>query len=150
MDKKEIKVKGNPGNDKDNDTSKFVSEVDDYIVTLKNGTDFKTNRTQSVEISVVKDEKKLSENDIGQYLGAAAHIVMIGKADKDFLHIHPISDKRFPIYAETHIKKPGTYRMWVQFQTGGKVHTTDFTVDVAEGEKTAGEEDITSISINNY
>ena len=39
------------------------------------------------------------------YLGATAHIVMINKADKDFLHIHPKSDYRFPIYAETYIEK---------------------------------------------
>jgi hypothetical protein len=149
LDKKEIEVKGNPGNDKDNNSNKFVSTMDDYIVSLENGTDFKTNRTQSVDISVEKDGKKLSENDIGQYLGAAAHIVMIGKAKKDFLHIHPISEERFPIYAETHIEKSGTYRMWIQFQTNGKVHTADFTVDVAEGEKTAARKGITTISIKN-
>ena len=44
------------------------------------------------------------------YLGATAHIVMINKADKDFLHIHPMS-QRFPIYAETYIEKAGLYRM---------------------------------------
>lgn len=71
--------------------------------------------------------------------GATAHIVMIGKADKDFLHIHSVSDKRFSIYAETHIKKSGIYRIWIQFKTNGKVHTADFTVNVAEGKKTTGD-----------
>ncbi|WP_262696799.1 hypothetical protein [Chryseobacterium sp. 3008163] len=42
-----------------------------------------------------------------------AHIVMIGKVDKEFSHIHPVSANRFPIFARTHIEKAGVYRMWV-------------------------------------
>src|SRR5690606_31952254 len=136
VDKKEITVEGSPDN-KANFSPKFVSVVDGYTVTLENGNDLKTNRSQSLEILVVKDGKKLSESDIQPYLAATAHIAMISKEDKDFLHIHPISDDRFPIYAETRIKKTGTYRIWVEFQTNGNVHTADFTVDVAEGENNA-------------
>lgn len=135
VDKKEITVKGNSDNNADFST-KFVSVVDGYTVTLENGNDLKTNRSQSLEISVEKDGKKLVESDIQPYLAATAHIAMISKEDKDFLHIHPMSDERFPIYAESHIKKQGIYRIWVEFQTNGKVHTADFTVEVAKGEKT--------------
>jgi len=140
VDKKEISVKGNPDNSKADFSIKRVSIVDGYTVTIENGNDLKTGRIQPLEISVEKDDKKLSENDIEPYLGATAHIVMISKADKDFLHIHPLSDKRFPIYAQTHIEKPGIYRIWVEFQTNGKVHTADFTVNVAEGKQTGNEE----------
>lgn len=139
VDKKEMIVKGSPGNHNANFSTKFISAVDGYTVTLENGNDLKTNRTQSLEISVVKDGKKLAESDIEQYLGATAHIAMISKEDKDFLHIHPVSGKRFLIYAETHIKKAGIYRIWVEFQTNGKVHTADFTVNVAEGEQSASD-----------
>ncbi|MFT4222003.1 hypothetical protein [Dysgonomonas sp.] len=109
LDKKEVIVKETSGNINTDFSNKFVSITDDYTVKLENGNDFKTNRTQSLEISVVKDCKKLAESDIEQYLGATAHIAMISKEDKDFLHIHPISDNRFAIYAETHIKKAGIY-----------------------------------------
>jgi hypothetical protein len=139
LDKKEITVKGDPGSSTADFAPKFVSLADGYQVTLENGEDLKTSRTQALEISVQKDGKKLSENDIEPYLGATAHIAMISKEDKSFLHIHPVSDKRFPIYAQTHIKKEGVYRIWVEFQTNGKVHTADFTVKVAEGEPSAVE-----------
>lgn len=138
LDKKEISVKGASANNNTDFSSKFVSVVNGYTVTLENGNDLKTNRAQSLEISVEKDGKKLTESDIEQYLGATAHMAMIGKEDKDFLHIHPISDKPFPIYAETHIKNAGIYRIWVEFQTNGKVHTADFTVNVAEGKEARG------------
>ncbi len=139
LDKKEIIVKGASENKNVNFSDNFISFVDGYKVTLENGSDLKTNRSQALEISVEKDGKKLVESDIENYLGATAHIAMISKENLDFLHIHPISEKPFPIYAETHIEKAGKYRIWVEFQTNGKVHTADFTVNVAEGEKSEGD-----------
>ena len=139
LDKQEIEVQGKSSPVQNDIPTNYISKVDGYTVTLINGSDFKTNKTQSLEIALEKDGKKLIEKDLQQYLGAAAHIVMIGKVGKEFLHIHPVSDSRFPIFAQTHIEKPGIYRMWVQFKINGKVHTADFTVAVTEGIK--GEKD---------
>ena len=133
VDKQEIEVEGRATPGRVGSSGKFVSEVDGYKVTLENGRDFKTNRTQPLQISIEQNGRKLSGKDLQQYLGAAAHIVMIGKADKDYLHIHPLSDTRFPVYAETHIETAGIYRIWVQFQTNGVVHTADFTVEAGAG-----------------
>ncbi|AQW91710.1 hypothetical protein [Elizabethkingia anophelis] len=116
--------------------TKLVAAIDGYLVTLVNRNDLKTNRKQSLQFSVEKNGTRLQEKDMQPYLGATAHIVMINKADKDFLHIHPKSDYRFPIYAETYIEKAGLYRMWVQFKIDGEVRTADFTVVVSEGAKT--------------
>jgi len=116
-------------------SAKWVSDVACYNVTLENGSDFETGRVQPLKIAVAKDGKKLKESDLEQYLGASAHIVMISAADKEFLHIHPVSGSDLPIYAEAHIEKAGTYRMWVQFKIDGQVHTADFTVEVASREK---------------
>lgn len=140
VNKQEIEVQRNhnAGNEEIGDP--WVSEVNGYTVTLENGNDFQTNRTQSLQISVEKEGEKLKETNMQQYLGASAHIVMIRKEDKEFLHIHPVSDLRFPIYSETYIEKAGTYRMWVQFKIDEKVHTADFTVDVKQGEKIENEE----------
>lgn len=113
--------------------TKLVSTVNDYTISFLNGNDLKTNSVQELQFSVVKNGQALQEKDMQLYLGATSHIVMINKADYDFLHIHPASDSRFPIYAETNIKKTGLYRMWVQFKINDIVHTADFTVTVSRG-----------------
>ncbi len=135
LNRQEIEVHGHHITGNEEGSNKWISEDNGYIVTLENGNDFKINRTQSVEISVEKDRMKLQESDMQQYLGASAHIVMIGKDGKEFLQIHPVSDSRFPIYAETHIEKVGVYRMWVQFKIDGQVLAADFTIDVVQGGK---------------
>lgn len=135
----EIDVKGIPLKTSKIATEKLVSKVDNYTVTLTNGKDLKTDRGQLLKFTVEKEGKKLEEKDIQPYLGANAHIVMIAKETKDFLHIHPISDKKFPIYAETQVKKAGLYRMWVQFKIDGIVRTADFTVNVLEGTKSVND-----------
>ena len=115
---------------------KLISDVDGYTITLLNGNDLKTNTGQSLQFSIEKDGRMLDEKNMQLYLGANAHIVMINQAEKDFLHIHPMSDNRFPIYAETYVDKAGLYRMWVQFKIDGVVHTADFTVSISAGEET--------------
>jgi hypothetical protein len=140
LNKQEIEVQGIPfANDKEV-SNKWISKVGGYTVTLENGNDFETRGMQPLEISIGKNGKKLQENDLQQYLGSSAHIVMIGKIGNKFLHIHPSSNSRFPIYAEANIQEGGTYRMWVQFKINGQVHTADFTVGVTQVGKWDGEE----------
>ena len=136
VDKQVIEVKGTSSNQVAKLDSKYISEVDGYTVSLLNGADLKTNSSQDLKFTIEKNGKKFQVGDMQNYLGATAHIVMISQIDKDFLHIHPMSDKQFPIYAQTNIQTPGVYRMWVQFQIEGKLQTADFTVIVAVGEKT--------------
>jgi len=135
VNKQTIEVKGTAATQTADLKTKLVSTVDGFTVTLLNGEDFKTNRNQGLQFSVEKDGKKLEEKDMQNYLGATAHIVMISKTNKDFLHIHPVSKENFPIYAETLIKKAGLYRLWAQFKINNVVHTADFTITVSEGEK---------------
>ena len=131
-----LKVNGSDQPITDVIKDKWISHVDDYTVTLINGNDFQTNRPQHLGIRIEKDGKNITKNDIEPYLGAIAHVVIIGKEDKEMLHVHPGSNEHVPIHGETHFEKPGVYRMWVQFQLEGDVHTADFTVDVIEGSET--------------
>lgn len=113
--------------------TKLETTVDGYTVSLVNGNELTTNSVQGLKFSIVKDGRELQEKDMQPYLGATAHIVMISRAGYDFLHIHPVSHNRFPVYAETYIQKTGLYRMWVQFKVNDMIHTADFTVPVVKG-----------------
>lgn len=135
LNRQEIEVQGKKSANKEEVSHKLISIVDGYTVTLENGNNFVTNRVQPLKILIEKDGKKLEENDLQQYLGASAHIVMIGKVGYKFLHIHPVSDNRFPVYAEANIEEDGIYRIWVQFKINDEVHTADFTVVVTQGGK---------------
>lgn len=131
---KKIEVTGNMSVLPQRLETKLASIVNGYTVFLLNGDDLTTTDVQSLQFSIVKDCRMLQAKDLQLYLGANAHIVMISKADYDFLHIHPVFDDSFPIYAETIIKKAGLYRMWVQFKIEEVIHTADFTVTVSKGE----------------
>jgi hypothetical protein len=54
--------------------------------------------------------------------------------DLGYLHVHPMEsatagpDVKFMAEVPT----PGRYRLYLDFQHGGKVHTAQFTVDVHE------------------
>lgn len=58
------------------------------------------------------------------YLGAKGHLVALRRGDLAFLHVHP--DERRLSFDAT-FPSPGTYRMFLQFKTAGRIHTAAFT-----------------------
>ena len=91
-----------------------------------------TGTQMHITAAVQKDGKQIDANSLEDYLGAKAHMVVISLDDKEYLHVHPdVADGKFDLH--TTFKKPGIYRGWIQFQAEGKVHTIDFTLNVAQG-----------------
>ncbi len=85
----------------------------------------------------------LSENgkpvtDLEPYLGALGHSVILKEATLDFIHAHPAQSVEVTqtgaIDFMVKFPKPGTYKVFSQFQRGGKVITTDFVLSVAQGQ----------------
>jgi hypothetical protein len=135
-DRLEVNVVGNKNvSSQHQHQGKIKTETDGYALSIPNGKSLTTGAV-SLPIVLEKDGKKVQRADIENYLGAVAHIILISLDDKDFVHIHPESSEISPIHAHADINKSGLYRMWVQFQTDGKVHTADFTLDFEQGEKT--------------
>jgi hypothetical protein len=65
---------------------------------------------------------------VQEYLGAKGHLVALREGDLAFLHVHPDeSSLRFMATFPT----AGTYRLFLQFQTEGRVHTAAFTQEVS-------------------
>ena len=76
------------------------------------------------------------------YLGAWAHVITISSDSKSFSHSHPLDAG--PLHSHTmfgppptevriltSFPKPGTYKMWAQFQRAGEVITQPFVLQVA-------------------
>jgi hypothetical protein len=61
--------------------------------------------------------------DLEPYLGADGHLVALREGDLAFLHVHPVDGMRF----EATFPTPGRYRLFLQFQEAGRVHTVAFT-----------------------
>jgi hypothetical protein len=113
-----------------------------YEVTL-NRTTLPANRPKNVNLTILEDGRPAQ--DLGTYLGAAAHAVFINTSTLEYVHLHPMvrgaaganqgaemdmggSAGPF-LQMRTPALPPGTYKLWVQFSdANGKVYTVAFTM----------------------
>jgi Heavy metal binding domain len=112
---------------------KWTSTVGGYSISLKPGSGkFVTNNTLHIEGVISKAGKIVPAESFENYLGAKAHVVMIGIGAENYMHVHPeVAEGKLDLHAT--FEKAGIYRGWLQFQTDGKLHTADFVIDVKEG-----------------
>lgn len=100
------------------------AEVDGLRVSLTE--DASTAGAESgLSFDVTRDGKRVA---LEPYLGARGHLVALRQGDLAFLHVHPDESSlrfmsRFP--------SPGRYRLFLQFETGERVHTAAFTQEVS-------------------
>ncbi len=71
--------------------------------------------------------------DLEPYLGAYGHLVALHAPDLAYSHVHPDGEDRSAgaMTFDTEFDEPGTYRLFLQFQTRGRVHTVAFTQTVS-------------------
>lgn len=75
--------------------------------------------------------------DLEPYLEAYAHLTGFRRGDLTTVHLHPEESAKpggrgGPMLAfHAEFDKPGTYRLFIQFQTGGRLHTAPATVRVS-------------------
>jgi hypothetical protein len=62
------------------------------------------------------------------YLGAGGHLVALREGDLAFLHVHPLAEDSVRFAAT--FPTAGRYRLFLQFQYDGRVHTVAFTHEV--------------------
>lgn len=116
-----------------------VTSVDGYQVALE-GTAV-PGQTAQVTLTVSRDGRPVT--DLEPYLGAYGHLVALRAADLGYLHVHPKGHPgdgvtapgptiTFALTAPT----AGDYRLFLDFQHRGEVHTAEFTLPVAPGEAT--------------
>jgi hypothetical protein len=111
---------------------RLSGKADGYELTITNESGFVTNNQLHFGAAITKDGKEIPANELENYLGAKAHVVIIGLDSKEYMHVHPeVTDGKFDLH--TMFEKPGMYKGWFQFQTNGQVHTIDFVLQVKEG-----------------
>ena len=112
------------------------SAGDGFTVSLTpEGGRFLTNMAMHINGVVMLNGKEVDVTTLEDYLGAKAHMVVVSLTDKKYLHVHPsVEGGKFDLH--TTFDKPGVYRGWIQFQSKGKVYTSDFTMNVGEGKAT--------------
>ncbi|MEV0453838.1 hypothetical protein [Catellatospora methionotrophica] len=65
------------------------------------------------------------------YLGSFGHLVVLREGDMGYVHVHPepqLADGAVKIWLA--VPSVGRYRMYFNYQVGGKVHTAQFTLTV--------------------
>ncbi|WP_280273669.1 hypothetical protein [Nocardia wallacei] len=104
-----------------------TADVDGYRVTL--GGDL-TTAGSALHFTVTRDGKPVT--DLQPYLGAYGHLVALRATDLSYLHVHPQGEVgRTPAGPDVafHAQAPsaGAYRLYLDFQHNGAVHTAEFT-----------------------
>jgi len=139
VNKTELNVAGTPAKSVAYNKAKMSTTVDGYTLSMEVGhgaKGFTTDSLQHIPVTIKQGGKAVDPATFENYLGEKAHVIMVEIASKEFVHTHPSAEGgRLDIH--TTFAKPGTYRVWLQFQTGGKVHAADFVLKVEDGK--AGE-----------
>lgn len=133
LEKFTLNATGKPATAKVFAKSQLASKVGGYEIKLSPADGKLVSESlQHIAATVTKGGKAVDPNTLEDYLGAKAHVVVIGLQDKDYLHVHPdVEGQQFDLHAT--FAKPGIYRCWFQFQADGKVQVADFVLDVAQG-----------------
>ena len=99
--------------------------VDGYTVTLTGDT--APGASTVLTTRVTRDGEPVT--DLQPYLGAHGHLVALRAGDLGYLHVHPEEGPPGPeIDFATAFPTHGTYRLFLDFKHGGRVHTAQFTV----------------------
>jgi hypothetical protein len=87
----------------------------------------RAGREAELSFTVSKDGTRV---DTEPYLGAGGHLVALREGDLAFLHVHP-EGHGDAVGFMTEFPSEGRYRLYLQFKHGGRVHTAEFTQEVA-------------------
>jgi hypothetical protein len=110
-----------------------TASVDGYTVAL--GGTLKPGRMGDLTFTISRAGKPVT--DLQPYLAAYGHLVALRAGDLAYLHVHPGGEpgdgrtKPGPaITFGADVPSAGTYRLYLNFQHHGTVHTAEFTVTV--------------------
>ena len=124
--------------------SDVARTADGYEVRLESGGST-AGSTSELAFSVTRNGQPVQ---VQEYLGAGGHLVALREGDLAFLHVHPLEGEHAGSEASegqhagsagaeeirfaTDFPSAGSYRLFLQFKHGGRVHTAAFTREVSD------------------
>jgi hypothetical protein len=107
------------------------TQVDGYTVTVKG--EPMAGMAHPLTVSITKDGKPVT--DLQPYLDTYAHLTAFHEGDAAFAHLHPTTkltgDHGGPdLTFHAELPTSGNWRLFLQFQTGGTLHTAALTLRV--------------------
>jgi hypothetical protein len=104
--------------------------TDGYTVSLKRPSKLTAGMETPMTFGITRDGRPVT--GLQPYLGASGHLVALHAGDLAYSHVHPTGRDlaHGSITFDTALHKPGPYRLFLQFRTGGRVHTAAFTQNV--------------------
>jgi hypothetical protein len=104
-----------------------TASIDGYDVVLRRPAVLTAGEESELTFEVSRDGKPVTA--LEPYLGARGHLVALHAGDLAYSHVHPsgesLSTGTIAFDAELH--EAGPYRLFLQFQVDGHVHTAGFT-----------------------
>ncbi|MEU1404835.1 hypothetical protein ABZ471_21135 [Streptomyces sp. NPDC005728] len=108
-----------------------TAEVDGYTVTVEG--EPMAGMAHPLTVTVSKDGKPVT--DLQPYLDTYAHLTAFHEGDSAFAHLHPTtkvtgSNGGPDLAFHTELPTSGNWRLFLQFKTGGTLHTAALTLRV--------------------
>jgi hypothetical protein len=103
------------------------ASVDGYDVELQRPAVLEAGGEAQLTFRITRRGRPVA--DLQPYLGAYGHLVALHAPELAYSHVHPDGEDRAggAITFDAELHEPGTYRLFLQFQTRGRVHTAAFT-----------------------
>lgn len=119
-----------------------VKTFDGYLVTLATDQNVIVSGKETM-VTFDINQNNQSVTNLEPYLGALGHSVVLHQGNLNFIHAHPVEDvsklQTGKVNFMVNFPEAGKYKIFSQFQRNGKVFTTDFVVDVAQGQSAQSE-----------
>lgn len=109
----------------------FHGSVDGYDVELQRPAQLTGGQEAQLTFRITRHGQ--AAGDLEPYLGSYGHLVALHAPELAYSHVHPKSADHAggAITFNTELSEHGTYRLFLQFQTHGRVHSVAFTQTIA-------------------
>ena len=103
------------------------ASADGYDVELQRPAELRAGEEAQLTFRITRGGRPVT--DLQPYLGAYGHLVALHAPELAYSHVHPNGEDRKSgaITFNAELNERGTYRLFLQFQTRGRVHTVAFT-----------------------